>query len=138
MLSPGDGIERRIEQIADAIAGGDGVACRFSSRNAADQAAINTANELTHLHTAETGTTVRARLNTSDLLTAIRLRYVQDVFPLEDKVRDLRRKRARKELYAPADLREAEAALRRAVSRRAPYTMLIRSLVSSALADLFD
>ncbi|MCA9698071.1 MAG: HNH endonuclease, partial [Myxococcales bacterium] len=138
MLSPGEGIETELVQHAEASPNGLAVTCRFDARDAQSQQAVATAAELARLHDPDSTTTFRARANTNDLLTAIRTYYAEDVHPLEVEVLILRRKRAKGQTYAPADLCRAERALRAAVSRRAPYTMLVRSLVNSSLDDLFD
>ncbi|MCA9698066.1 MAG: HNH endonuclease, partial [Myxococcales bacterium] len=122
LLSPGEGVETELEQHAEAIADGAGVACHFHARDPQNQQAVATAAELVFLHDPGTATAFRARMNTADLLTAIRTYYAEVVHPLEGEVLTLRSKRAREQTHAPADLRRAERDLRAAVSRRAPYT----------------
>lgn len=130
LLSPGDRVETRISQRAMLEADGLLLRCEFQSRNIADAAAVNTAQELQHVHSVETATTDRAKFAARDMLDVIHDRYLADVRPLEIKILRAHRNDERDEA--------AEAKLRAAVSRHAPFTMLTRSLVHPTLSDLFD
>lgn len=88
-----------------------------------------TAEQLSKLH-APTGTTFRARAGAKELLASVHDRDMETISPLEPRARRARRDGA-------PDL-EVERELRTLLSRRAPFTMLTRSLVDPSLADLFD
>ena len=130
LLSPGDGVERRLAQEAMVDHTGTTLVCQFAAVDPQDARAEATAQELRQLHSSEHASTARARYASLDLLDAIHDHFLREVHPLE-----LRARRARKR-DQPDDV--AESALRRVLSRRAPFTMLMRSLVHPALADLFD
>jgi 5-methylcytosine-specific restriction endonuclease McrA len=139
LLDPGEGVEQRVAQSVEVVVPHPvNLCCRFEATDDGDWPARNTARELRRLHDPDTATTYRARKRTNNLLRAIYDYYVRDVYPELRRVEGLRTRRERGEPVATADLTRAERALRDLVSRRAPYTMLIRSLVGPALADLFD
>lgn len=130
LISPGEGVEARLSQRALTSEDGLSIVCEFRSRRLGDAVASNTADELSHIHSPDTATTDRAKWGTQDLLDTIHDHYVEHLNPREMKVL---RSRARGEPD-----QQAEAALRGLLSRRAPFTMLMRSLVHPALSDLFD
>lgn len=135
LLNPGEGVETRIEQVVDYKK--DPIQYEFKPLDSEDHAAEHTCRELRHLHNPKASRSWVARQRTSTLLSAIRERYHKDVYPVTCEVEQLRRgRRAGQAVAVP--LERAENQLRKLVSRRAPYTMLIRSLVGPHLADLFD
>lgn len=138
LLDPGDGVEHRLEQIANPVPVPVSLRCDFRAVTEDDDPARNTARELCALHDPTAATTFRARQRTRNLLRAIYDYFIQDVWPALERVERLSRARKRGELMSTTDLEHAKRALRTATSRRAPYTMLVRSLVGSALDELFD
>ncbi|MCX4240787.1 HNH endonuclease family protein [Paraliomyxa miuraensis] len=130
LLSPGDGIERRIEQVALLDHTGTTIECRFVAKDLNDDKARATAEELERLHSVHEARSPRARHATHDLLDTIHDHYLERVHPLHLKVR-----RARERGRADT---EAAAGLAAVLSRRAPFTMLMRSLVHLGVRDLFD
>lgn len=130
LLSPGDGVERRIVQLAEVDRTGTAIECEFVAADPNDERAKVTAEELQRLHSGGRARSHRARFATRDLLDTIHDHFLERVHPVELQVR-----RARKRGQLDAD---AETRLRAALSRRAPFTMLVRSLVHPGLHDLFD
>lgn len=130
LLSPGEGVEWRIVQRARVDHTATTMECHFAAANADDVMAQATAEELERLHSGQEARTPRARYATDDLRDTIHDHYFEHVHPLERQVHRARR-RCRPDL-------SAEGALAAVLSRRAPFTMLMRSLVLSALFDLFD
>jgi len=104
--------------------------CHFVALRPEDAVAEATAIELSHIHSVETATTPRTRFAARELLDFMHDHFMQQVHPLEIRVL-----RARKRGALDA---ETEAKLRTTLSRRAPLTMIIRSLVDPSLSDLFD
>lgn len=130
LLSPGDGVERRIVQLAQVDRTGTAIECQFVATDPADAVARATAEELERLHSSHEARSHRARHATRDLLDTIHDWFLERVHPLELQVRRARKRRQ------PDPV--AEAALTAALSRRAPFTMLMRSLVHPGLGDIFD
>lgn len=130
LLSPGEGVERRIVQIAQVAHMGTVLECQFVAVDPSDAAAVVTAEELQRLHSTQEASSARARYATRDLLDTIHDHYLEKVHPVELQVR-----RARKRGQADA---LAEAALMNVLSRRAPFTMLMRSLVHPSLVSAVD
>lgn len=129
LLSPGEGVEHRIVQRVRFRPTGE-LECMFVAVLRDDARAQATAEELERLHSPAEARTARARYATIELLAMIRDRYLQWVEPLE-LVALRARKRHRPDLAV-------EARLAGLLSRRAPFTMLMRALVHPGLADLFD
>lgn len=138
LLSPGDGVEERLDQIADVVPTACSLECRFRAIDPDDLEAHNTGRELEHLHNPAAGTTFRARQRTRNLLRTIREYFVVEVHPIVLEVERLRNRRRHGKPISAVDLEHAQRRLRERVSRRAPYTMITRSLVGSGLSDLFD
>jgi hypothetical protein len=130
LLSPGDRVEQRIVQYAQVDLTGTAIECRFVAADPHDAVARATAEELERLHSSGGARSARARYATRDLLDTVHDCFLEQVHPLELQVR-----RARKRRHP--DLL-AETALAAVLSRRAPFTMLMRSLVHPSLAGLFD
>lgn len=130
LLSPGDGIEQRIVQLVRIGERGTTILCEFYPADPDDVAAQTTAEELTRLHSGQGTRSPRTRLATRCLLDTIHDHFIGEVHPLEVKVLRGRERRQRDEL--------AESRLASMLSRKASFTMLMRSLVHRALADLFD
>lgn len=130
LISPGEDVEGRLSQRVLTSEDGLSVECEFRAKRLGDHAAMRTAEELRHVHSSETATTGRASMATQELLDEIHDHYYYVLYPQEMKVLRGRRRDERDE--------DAEAELRRLLSRRAPFTMLMRSLVHPALFDLFD
>lgn len=130
LVSPGEGVEVRVSQRARVGDDGVSVACAFSARRLGDLQALRTAEELSHIHSIETATTGRAAAAAKELLDEIHDHYYYAVYPREMRVL---RGRVRNE-RRPKD----ETELQQLLSRRAPFTMLMRSMVHPSLADLFD
>lgn len=129
LLSPGDGVEQRIHHTGG-IDAELNFECIFTAARVGDQPAENAVHELEWVHSVETATTPGARLAARSFLDSIHDHYMSRVRPLEVKAR-----RARTRGKPNIDV---EQRLRLVLSRRAPFTMLMRSLVDSSLADLFD
>jgi hypothetical protein len=135
LLDPGGrcGLEDRLDQRAR-IEGWE-LTCSFAAKSMDDQPAHNTAKELQGLHDHSTGSTHQSRLKARDLLDAIQDRYQMQVLPLATRVG---RCLVRGETPKDADLVE----LRLLLSRKSPYTMLLRSLVAElpgpSWGDFFD
>ena len=131
VLSPGldRDIEGRLRQRIERTSACE-IRARFEATNRDDLYAVNTAQELARLHDPDSATTDTSREATQELLDAIADRYIEVVYPLEHRAL-----RARRRGHPDED---AEAQLRRALSRKAPFTMLIRSMVNASLRDLFD
>ena len=129
LLSPGldREVERRLRQRIERIDACE-IRARFDAVDPDDLYAVNTADEIERLHDPDSATTDTSREATQELLDAITDRYVGVVYPLEHRVL-----RARSRGQSDAD---AEGRLRQELSRRAPFTMLIRSMVSASLHDL--
>lgn len=136
LLDPGAGhqLESRLHQRV--LPGPTGEAYEFSATQPDDKAAQNTADELARVH-ALSGSTFRARKGAAELRSAILDRYRLDVEPCARNVRRLRRLRAKGEAIPQGELEASERKFRRLTSRRAPFTMLVRSLFGD-LHDLFD
>jgi hypothetical protein len=130
LLSPGQGVETRILQRARTSDDGVSVVCEFGARHLGDRPADRAAEELRHIHSVAGATTGRAAAAAQELLDKIHDHYFRVLYPQELKVL---RGRQRGEPDATA-----EAELARLVSRRAPFTMLMRSMVHPVLRDLFD
>jgi HNH endonuclease len=130
LISPGEDVEGRLSQRVLTSEDGVSVECEFRARRLGDHTAMRTAEELGHVHSSDTATTGRASMAAQELLDEIHDHYYYRLYPLEMRVL---RGRQRDEPEA-----DAEAELSRLLSRRAPFTMLMRSLVHSALSDLFD
>jgi HNH endonuclease len=130
LLSPGDGIERRIVQLARVDRSGTAIECEFMAFDPKDLVAQATAEELERLHSGHGARSPRARYATRGLRDMIHDHFLDEVHPLVLKVR---RARSRRQPDA-----FAEAALATVISRRAPFTMLVRSLVHRSLEGLFD
>ncbi len=129
MLHPdgrGDDVEGRL--IQDVIIDETDIECRFEPLNPKDLAASNTARELERLHNDDS-TGPKAL----DLRQAIKHRLLRMTL-LERQVREARAKRP----DADEVRRRLEAEFRRFVSRRSPFTALVRSQVHPSLHDLFD
>ena len=124
-----DRVESRLKQKAEVMAAE--LRCVFDACDPADAAAANTAQELSRLHSEDDATTYRSRAAARDLGDTVHDHYAETVYPLEVKI--LRARKRGHDLDADALDR-----LRHALGRRSPYTMLIRSLVSPDLAELFD
>jgi hypothetical protein len=130
LISPGDDVEGRIDQRMYTSENGLSAVCEFRPKRLGDVPAMRTAEELNHIHSAETATTPRATMGMLDFLDEIHDHYHGTLWPLEIKVL-----RGRQRGEPDAD---AEAKLAGLLSRRAPFTMLMRSVVHPALVDLFD
>jgi len=130
LLSPGEGVERRIVQRVRFRPTGD-IECMFVPVQPDDVRAQATAEELERLHSPDHARSHRTRLATIELLSKIRDRYLQEVYPVELEVLRARKRRRAKNLAI-------EATLASLLSRKAQFTMLMRGLVHPALADLFD
>lgn len=130
-LSPGQGVEQRLTQMATPS---DDVnielTCDFSAVSATDAPAITTATELRRLHSVDTGAGIRKRMKGAELLREIASHYTKEVAALEVSVL-----RARRDKQSAG---EDEGLLRARLSRKARFSMLLRSLVAPSLADLFD
>lgn len=130
LLSPGEGVEKRLVQRA--IPSGIDLAFDFAAVDQTDSRAVNTAKELARIHELEAGeqTTENTEFALRDLQREIHDQYIGRVFPLELKVR-----RGRRDGDVDPSVEEE---LRRMLSRKARFTMLMRSLVDTSLSDLFD
>ena len=129
--SPGEGVETRVAQRAAPSANfNTAIVCSFSPTDPKDVAATNTAAELQRLHEVESSRGIRKRFKGVDLLKSIAEHYVREVSHLERRVLDAR--------ASGHSAHEAEALLRVRLSRKARFTMLMRSLVDASLSDLFD
>lgn len=111
LLDPagGDGVERRVRQWLD-----DESHPHFAAMKSSDRAAANTAAELDHLH--------NDGLKAADLRSAI----TNQLCRVLERVLEYERTRNK----VPADpvrLIELETEIKRLLSRRSPYTMLVRS-----------
>ena len=135
LLDPGAGHELERRLLQRVLPGPEGEAYEFRATQPGDQAAQNTADELAKVH-ALAGSTFRARSGAAELRSAILTRYRQ-VEPSARKVRRLRRHRADGEPIPEGELATAEREFKKLISRRKPYTMLVRSLFGD-LQDLFD
>lgn len=102
----------------------------FAAVDPTDIDARNTAAELQRLHSPETATTEPARGRTEDLLDAIEDRYLETIHPLIKKVQ-----RWRKRGHPDPQL-ESELVL--VLSRTAPFTMLMHSIVEQLTPELRD
>jgi hypothetical protein len=130
LISPGEDVETRISQRARTSEDGVSVECEFRPRRLGDLPAMRTAEELRHIHAIGSATTDRASAAARELLDKVHDHYFHVLYPQEIRVL---RGRQRDEVDSTA-----EAELRRLLSRRAPFTMLMRSLVHPSLSDLFD
>lgn len=104
--------------------------CEFAPCNPDDAPALATAQELDRIHSGQGARSPRTRFATRGLLDMIHDHFLEHIHPLQLKVHRARERQQRDLL--------AEAALANVISRRAPFTMLMRSLVHRALWDLFD
>lgn len=119
LLCPGEGVEKLLRQWLDA----DNLPC-FSASSADDVRACNTAHELEHLHRGDTDAA-------SDLRAAI-VSQLAHVLGLANRLLLH---------YGAGEIPEAgELAyeLRYQMSRKAPYSMLIRSKLDSRLLRLLE
>lgn len=114
LLSPGDGVERRLVQKLERDA--ESVRCLFHAADSGDLPAKNAAAELTRLHH-------EVAPWSDELRRAIHARYTE---VLEQVVAFL--------TGDPA----AAVRLRLLLSRRAPYTALLRSAMGPEVAALYD
>jgi len=133
LLDPGDGVEARLHQRLErpsAVLASAAASLSFAAAQAGDVAAENTAAELDRIHNG-TDASGPARRTASALRGAILLH----VELIAQKLRDLQTEAADASDRA---LRIAE--LRVLFSRRAPYTMLVRSCLAGlpAARELFD
>lgn len=119
LCSPGEGVEGRLLQTHDG-------APLFAARSMTDLAAVNSAKELTHLH-------AREKRAADDLRAAI-FRQIESVQDIQLRYLALMVRDA----HETDEGVELRAKLTRAVSRRAPYTMLVRSKILAEFHDLFD
>ena len=132
--SAGHEVERRLNQfifgIVSGVLNGD-LDCRFKAVHADDLAARNTATELDRIHHG-TSSSERAQLTARDLRTAIKMHIMH----IAASVREF--------VSLPPDAHERrdvlQIELRKHFSRRAPYTMLVRSYFSARqeIRDLFE
>ncbi|MBL4689710.1 MAG: HNH endonuclease [Nannocystaceae bacterium] len=130
-LSPGQGVEQRLTQTATPSNDVNvELSCDFSAVSATDAPAIATATELQRLHTVDTRARARKRMKGAELLREIASHYTKEIATLEVSVL-----RARRDKQSAG---EAEGLLRARLSRKARFSMLLRSLVAPSLADLFD
>lgn len=125
-----DGIETRLCQTLLTEVD-DELVCQFLAVDPSDKPAVNTARELEILHTG--GASESSRIAARDLRTAIE-RRLRVVLVAQGRVLAKRRELPAEHLERRAE----EDAFRRKVSRRAPFTALIRSAVHPSLRDLFD
>lgn len=130
LLSPGEGIEHRIAQLVHIDHRGTAIVCEFAPCDPDDAPALATAQELDRIHSGQGARSPRTRFATRGLLDMIHDRFLEDIHPLQLKVRRGRERQQRDLL--------AEVALANVVSRHAPFTMLMRSLIHRTLWDLFD
>lgn len=136
LLSPGDGVERRIVQrLADLSSrlAAVGTGCVFAAVDSSDVPATNTAIELDRIHNG-TGSSPshHGRLRAMTLRQAIGLQIARTA----DLLRALEEAPP-----ASADRRAVlREDLRQLLSRRAPYTMLVRSCFAHLpeVRDLLD
>lgn len=125
---PADELERRL--IQHLRREDTGWRAEFLARDTTDVAATNTASELQHIH-GQSGDDGRYGKD-DELREAIYARYIKVLELAYARLRALT-------THGPdaVETRLAERTLRAALSRQAPYTMLIRSCFSE-LAHLFD
>jgi hypothetical protein len=116
--------ERLIQQLLFDVDGTP--CCFFAARDPADRAAVNTAAELDHLHND-------LHLRARQLCDAVHRRLTL-MLDLQIQVLGARRERNPND----PELKELELKFRRIISRRAPFTALLRSKVWPSLHDLFD
>lgn len=139
LLDParGDGVETRLFQAFEGMpsrvlaAAQSPIKIRFNARSPDDRAAQNTAAELDRIHSG-TGSSENARLTAAALQKLIAAR----IFTLAERVRKL----DTAHLEASAEIVQARLELQILFSRRAPYTMLVRSVFAHRpdLRALFD
>ncbi len=124
-----DDVEKRLIQELD-YDNEANILCFFAARNPDDQAAINTEAELNWLHNSDKSGSGH---NAKDLRDAIQRRLIL-MLDLQVKLLD-----ARERMESGAlELKKLELRFQRVVSRRAPFTALLRSKVVSSLHCLFD
>ena len=133
LASPGDEVEKRLRQKANPVMPDLELRCVFEAVNDKDIQAEDTATELHRLHDPNSSSTYRANLRTKEILSEIADYFLEKVAPLQYKLLNLQQQER-----AFFGLSELEQEFRRVVSRKAPYTMLIRSLVNSRLHSMFD
>lgn len=102
----------------------------FAAADPTDIDASNTAAELQRLHSPDTATTEPARGRTEDLLDAIEDHYLEFIHPLVKKVQ---RGRRRNQLDP-----RLEDQLVLELTRAAPFTMLMHSVVVQLAPELLD
>ncbi|HRI65227.1 MAG TPA: hypothetical protein PK156_13350 [Polyangium sp.] len=122
--SAGDGVERRLRQTLDDLISNvlnSDLRCRFEAVGPDDNAAHNTARELDRIHNG-TGSTERAQATAKALRKAIAL-HVGLVASLVREYLSLTAGTSERREYLDRELRTI-------FSRRAPYTMLVRSYFS--------
>ena len=120
-----DRVEERIDQRLDTSSKPGDVLCVFEACDPNDPAAVNTAAELDHIHNDGDSPS-----KAHDLRGAMRVR-------LELLLREQHTVRSARHLSPPGDL-QAERRLRELVSRRSPFTALLRSKLHPSLHDLLD
>lgn len=124
-----DDVEGRLEQ--EIVAEPTDILCLFQAKDPSDVAAVNTAQELYDLHHDDQDADGPNKAR--DLRRAIQHQLLF-VLQKAQVVLDLRHTRAPDD----AERRKEEQIFQRLVSRRSPYTMLVRSCVHRKLHDLFD
>lgn len=136
LLDPGQGVETRVEQRIEgapsiSLRSGGSTELVFCPRDPLDLPARNTAIELDRIHNAPAG----AAINSAK---ALRMKVLSHVLAVRDAV-SAYLQRAADPTVSPVELDKHERYIRRLVSRRAPYSALVRSCVSHPdIRKLFD
>jgi|GEM_PF-1568856 len=125
LLSPGDGVDERLNHGLEVGAGGHEVVALFEARDPTDMSACATADELLRIHSVELATTTGARLRARELLQLISDWYLNKVAPLETRVRQGRRQQQ-------PDA-EAEQKLQALLGRSGQFAGLMRACVDPSL-----
>lgn len=111
---PEDDIENRLQQWLD-----DDFQPKFAAIDSDDLKALNTANQLDHIHNDVQS------IKAADLRSTIQIYYVR----VQEKLHQLRNALDTKP-QNPSDIARLETEVRSMLSRRAPFTALIRSRVA--------
>lgn len=137
LLDPGDGVEQRVVQeivraVSLSLRQAGSSALVFRARGAGDVAAENTARELDRIHNGTDSTA-------TDTASSLRSAIVEHVSAIAPDIHDYALLAASPEADV-AVLAELRDRVGRLVSRRAPYSMLVRSYFASiaAVRALYD